>query len=774
MQNEIQIRDNMLQTVNHISTILFESDVVHFEDSLHDAMEMIVKAVDVDCMGIWKNRTCDGELLCSQVYSWSEKTGMIINNADLTDLKYNDFFPNWELYLVQEKSINGLTRDMPQELQPLLLGRGVVSVLLSPIILKEQFWGFIAFDDCRSERVFIDSEVLALSSAGRIVANAMVRKEMTIELESALERATEASKAKSEFLAKMSHEIRTPMNAIIGMTELMLREDVPKAAREHAITIKQAGINLLSIINDILDFSKVESGNIKIEVAEYEFASLLNDVVNIIRMRTLDSQLRFAVRVDSNIPNKLIGDETRIRQILINLLVNAANYTEKGFISFFVKGKIIDDETVLLTMDIEDSGRGIKQEDIGNLFNSYTQIGKESDNDTKGVGLGLAISMYLTKAMDGDISIVSEYGKGSTFTVTLPQKIHSPEKLAVINSPEGKSALVYERRVVYADSCVYAVENLGIECELAKNDDDFREKLKNNTFSHIFISRALINRSENTIKEYGGEAQVVLLYEIAETVHTESRRALHMPAHAVSFAHIFNGSVENYTYNTREDMIASFTAPDASVLIVDDINTNLVVTRGLLMPYKMDVDLCNSGIKAIEAIKIKQYDIVFMDHRMPVMDGMEATEHIRAMGDKEPYFSNVPIVALTANAVFGMKEVFLNNGFTDFISKPIDTVHLNLILERHIPKEKQISSVIIAERENVEKSELPVDQFKRELAKLKFSIENIDVGAANRSVEALLKSSLSGDLKAIIRKISYSLMVAEFDEAIELIDKTLA
>jgi len=375
-----------------------------------------------------------------------------------------------------------------------------------------------------------------------------------------------ASKAKSDFLAKMSHEIRTPMNAIIGMAEMALREYISDAAREHILTIKKAGANLLSIINDILDFSKIESGKLEIVPRNYLFSSLINDVVSIIKMRIADSNLNFVVNIDPNVPNSLFGDEIRIRQVLLNILINAVKYTKKGSISFSVNGEITGD-SVLLTIEVADSGIGIKKEDLEKLFDDFVRFDFAVNKGVEGTGLGLAITKNLIKMMNGNISVQSEYGKGSTFTVKLPQKIRSHEQLF----------------------------------ESTKNDS----------------------------------------------------------------------------------VAIKFNAPKARILVVDDIDTNLKVAKGLMQPYKMQVDLCSSGIEAIERVKENDYDLVFMDHMMPEMDGIEATKLIRKT------HANLPIVALTANAVSGTKEMFLSNGFSDFLSKPIDIIKLNSILEKWLPEEKQ-------------------------------------------------------------------------------------
>ena len=499
----------------------------------------------------------------------------------------------------------------------------------------------------------------------------------------------EALKVKNDFLAKMSHEIRTPMNAVIGMTELALREELSGAAREHVITARQAGLNLLAIINDLLDFSRIESGAMRISSAEYSLSSLLNDVISIIRMRVVDSRLRFAVNLDSRLPNSLIGDESRVRQILINILGNAVKYTDKGFVFFRVSGELIDENNINLLIEVEDSGKGIKPEDIERLFDDYFQVDSVSSDGADGVGLGLPITKNYLNAMGGDISVESEFGKGSTFIVTLPQRLGGPQRLAVIDEPAKVNALVYERRDIYAESIVYAIRNLGVKCKLVSGRSEFFSRIASGAYSFVLLSYVLFDEHKETILKYADKCKIVLLAEFGQAIPDVGLSILSMPVHAISVANLFNGDADSFTYSSGMELSARFTAPDASALVVDDINTNLKAISGLMAPYKMSVDLSVSGEDAVRAVTLKDYDLVLMDHRMPGIDGVEATRRIRYMGASDHRYEALPIIALTANAVTGMKEMFLSNGFNDFLSKPVDTVKLNGMLEKWLPKSKQ-------------------------------------------------------------------------------------
>ena len=534
-----------------------------------------------------------------------------------------------------------------------------------------------------------DVDIALLVSS--IMSSVLQKRHAEEQLISAKEAAEQSNRYKTDFLAKMSHEIRTPMNAIIGMTELALREDRHDARLEHIFAIKQAGSNLLGIINDILDFSKIEAGKMEIVLSEYSLVSLLGDVVSIIRMRVVDSDIRFAVKADSNIPQTLYGDETGIRQSVLNILNNAVKYTERGFVSLSVYGKPLDENTVNLVFEVADSGIGIKPEDINKLFNDFTQLDLERNRSIEGVGLGLAITNNIVKMMGGEVTVWSEYGKGSTFTITIPQKIHSRVPLARIDKPEEKSIIIYERREVYADSVAYTVGNLGVEYTLVTSGSELYEKMELRSYDFLFISFVLYKKNEDTIQKFGKETKIIILAEFGEPIPDKELSVLSMPVYCTYLADALNGVYANLLYAAAETATINFSAPDASVLIVDDINTNLKVAQGLLMPYDMRVDLAVSGEEAIMAMRLERYDLVFMDHKMPDMDGVETTQRIRKMGVGDPYYKEIPIIALTANAVSGIVDMFMVNGFNDFLSKPIDTVKLNAILEKWIPKSKQKS-----------------------------------------------------------------------------------
>ena len=415
-----------------------------------------------------------------------------------------------------------------------------------------------------------------------------------IQQDDALEEAKHASEAKTDFLANTSHEIRTPINAVLGMNEMILREDhkaldvvesdpmlVQDALENISVysgDVKKAGHNLLAIVNDILDFSKIESGKMDIVEAPYQLSSLLNDINNMILFKAQDKGLRFTVEVDPSIPDELSGDEVRVRQILTNLLNNAVKYTDKGSVSLKLRSKMIGEGRVNLTIVIWDTGIGIRPEDKEQLFVKFERFEMERNSTVEGTGLGLAITKRLIDLMGGTVEVESEYGKGSIFTVNIPQKVEN-------DTPIG----------------------------------DFQTRLKEN-----------------------------------------------LPG--------------DMPYREM------FRAPDARILIVDDTRINLTVAVNLLKNTKMKIDTATSGEEAVSMASKTKYDVIFMDQRMPGMDGTTAFHRIRETDGGA--CREVPVICLTADAVIGAKDRYLQEGFSDYLTKPIDNYALEKLLIKYLPDNK--------------------------------------------------------------------------------------
>jgi CheY-like chemotaxis protein len=473
----------------------------------------------------------------------------------------------------------------------------------------------------------------------------------------------------------MSHEIRTPMNAILGMAELILRGNISPLVYENVRNIKQAGNSLLALINEILDFSKIEAGKLEIVNAAYHLDKLLKECINIIRVKFEEKPLVFAVNIDGGLPNELEGDGLRIRQVLLNLLSNAVKYTREGHVILSVisapdgsglpeSGDQGHSNSITLAFSVEDTGIGLKTEDTENLFREFEQFDTHRNRGIEGTGLGLAISRDLCRLMGGDILIDSVYGKGSTFTAIIPQKVLGNTPLARVQDPEGKNALVLIKQEILAESLRYSLENLAVPALVTTDENTFFQELQ------------------------GGSAHdpVLIDPEITVVGYPEVQ-TLELPVHTISLARLLNDSREEEIPGGK--IATTFTAPDAKILIVDDISINLEIAEQLLSPYEAQVTLCAGGKETLELLSRGRYDLVFMDHIMPEMDGVETAAKIREMEAARGEASPLPIVILTANAISGMEEFFLARGFNDFLSKPIEIPELERVMSHWIPADKQ-------------------------------------------------------------------------------------
>ena len=591
---------NLLCSVNHAITRLIRAEMSEFESALRENMGMVANAVEADRVRIWKNHEKDGKLLCTQLYEWSERVEPQQGNQYTVDISYDDRLPGWEDKLLRGQCVNGPIRDMTPEEQTLFAPQGIISVLVMPIFLKEELWGYAGFDDCYNERVFTENEISILRSCCMLFANTLWRNEMAQQLMAATQAAQTASQSKSAFLANMSHEIRTPMNAILGITEILLHQETLSPVIEEGLEkIHNSSNLLLGIINDILDFSKIEAGKLEIVSAPYQVASLIHDTAQLNMMRIGSRPIEFVLQVDENTPANLIGDALRIKQVLNNLLSNAFKYTNTGKVMLSVSyesampasrhksrnGTQHNDGTnsndVTLVLSVQDTGVGMTEGQQKNLFQEYFRFNLESGINVEGTGLGLSITQRLVNLMGGNIQVESKHGIGTLFVVQLPQKTVGCDVL-------GK--------------------------EVAEQLRQFR-----------------LNQAES-----------VQRVQVIRTM-----------------------------------------MPYGRVLVVDDVKINLYVAAGLLKFYQLRIDTVMSGREAIDKIKNGEvYDIIFMDHMMPEMDGIETTQYLRDLG-----YVN-PIIALTANAVMGQSEMFLQNGFDDFISKPIDVHRLNDVLNKYV-RDKQ-------------------------------------------------------------------------------------
>ncbi len=426
-----------------------------------------------------------------------------------------------------------------------------------------------------------------------------------------IEELTEANRSKNSFIANISHEIRTPMNAITGFAELLLQLDASPEVNEYAGEIKSASNNLLAIINDLLDISKIESGRMELVPVPYFLHYLFTDIDSVMSIPTKKKEIEFRINANPELPSQLYGDIVRIRQILTNICNNAVKFTNEGYVELSATYSETDDpDTIMIEFGIKDTGIGIRKDDLKLIFEKFRQVDMRLNRNVEGSGLGLSICRQLTELMNGTIEVNSEYGKGTVFTVRIPQKVLDRKKLS--------NYLIYHNQEEKKKSVIYA--------------------------------------------------------------------------------------------------------PSARVLVVDDNPVNIKILRGLLLHYEIDADTAQSGEEAVEKALANAYDLIFMDHMMPGMDGEEALKAIRAIDDEDK--SKVPVIAVTANAIRGMRDEYLRKGFTDYLSKPVETPKIEQVL-----KDNLAPNLFVA----IEEEETHVQD------KLDMEIEGVDVDSGLSKSDGVAK-----------------------------------
>ncbi len=569
----------------------------------------------------------------------------------------------------------------------LLLGGMSAIYMWSP--LHELGYAYTITYRTRFPLVYLAETLMCIMIQYRIWCYQRQQRELLLKAE-------EASHAKSDFLANMSHEIRTPMNAIMGMCELVLNEkDLSEEVRDNCNNIHLSGRNLLGIINDLLDFSKIESGKMDLICESYQVSSMLNDIINMAMARKGDKAIEFMVDCDPSIPDRLYGDEIRIRQVIINLLTNAIKFTHEGGVLFQIHARK-ESYGVNLIFTIRDSGIGIKEENMDKIFQSFSQVDTKKNRSIEGTGLGLAISKQLVRKMGGVLHVTSRYGEGTEFTVVIPQKVVEDKPMIQVHEAEGQDCLCYIRmdkfshafvKKTYQELMNHIGENLGIRYRICSTLEETKKELASGRkYRHLFLGREEYQKSKKYFDPLSEKINITVVQERMDHVPlAKNMRNVYKPFYVLPIGNVINGERLSFNPGNKETSARRFTAPEAKILVVDDNAMNLKVALGLLKPYHMTIMTAESGHQAIEMVKSGQYHLIFMDHMMPGMDGVEALHVIRSLEGE--YFKQLPVVALTANAVSGAREMFLSEGFQDFVTKPIEMNAIERSLRQWLPEE---------------------------------------------------------------------------------------
>ena len=527
---------------------------------------------------------------------------------------------------------------------------------------------------------------------------------MLNQVTAAKDAADKANRAKSDFLSSMSHEIRTPLNAIVGFSECIKNADSLEEAKENAADIVTASESLLEIVNGILDISKIESGKLELVQTDYDIYKILDEVVKLIKARLGDKPLNFEVNIAEDIPHVLYGDHFNIKKILINFLTNAVKYTDEGYVKFDVKCVIVNNDVCRLIMSVKDSGRGIKKENIDKLFTKFQRLDEDKNTTIEGTGLGLAITKQLVEMMHGKIVVNSVYGEGSEFTVALDQRISNKvletqedvseevidltgRKILVVD--DNKLNLKVATKLLQPYKCIVETCESGFECldkvtsgsnyDIILLDDMMPKMRGSETLTRLKAAPKfnipVIALTANAIQ--GMREQYLLLgfddYLAKPIEKKELNRIL--SKFVLKTALVEENDKPTKTMDEKptisespiEETINYHDYTGKKVLIVDDNKLNVKVATKIMSPYNFEIDSVYSGAECLDKVKTTKYDVIFMDYMMPNMDGIETFKRLH----EDPSFST-PVISLTADAVVGAKDKFINEGFNGYISKPID------------------------------------------------------------------------------------------------------
>ncbi|MCM1038464.1 MAG: ATP-binding protein [Ruminococcus sp.] len=523
------------------------------------------------------------------------------------------------------------------------------------------------------------------------------RNERSEQVYKIIEALMEAEQSKDDFLSNVSHEIRTPVNTICGMSEMALREHDLEKMREEVFDIRDAGHNLMSLVTDILDFSQLQQGKMNLEEEAYNITSTINDIINMAMARKGDKPIELIVDCDASIPSGLLGDEKKIRRVIMNLVDNAIKFTNEGGVIIGVHTRK-ENYGVNLCISVRDTGIGIEQENLEKLFESFSQVDTRRNRQEGGVGLGLAISKELVQKMGGTITVRSHPGKGSIFRFVVPQKVLDEKPIGQVENREHLNIAAYfdmeqfdmmTIRDEYSGIIASMVGQLRVKCHVCRNLAELMRRQERDAFTHIFISLEEYQEDEVYFDKLAQTVRVIIVIDRPREKYLSNPDLirLYKPFYILPVVSILNGSMGS---GGGRQMFrpGKFTAPAAHVLVVDDNRMNIRVVEGLLKEYQIRVTYATSGQEALKLIENMSYDLVFMDHMMPEMDGVETLHRIR---DKVGhYYQKVPIVALTANAAPGNREMFLEEGFDDFVAKPIEVSVLERVLRRNLPEEMLI------------------------------------------------------------------------------------